>query len=111
MTIDDTAPVKTIAFTADTANDATLENLTLGSETLSFSPDTYAYTVTATGAEAQVDAVAAQEGARITVEYAGKKINNGSKIKFETTEKTLKINVKHGMGNTTYTVKVKKDAE
>lgn len=111
MTIDDTAPVKTIAFTADTANDATLENLTLGSETLSFSPDTYAYNVTATGTDAQVDAVAAQDGARITVEYDGKKVNNGSKIKFETTEKTLKINVKHGMGNTTYTVKVKKAAE
>ena len=78
---------------------------------MSFSPDTYAYNVTATGTDAQVDAVAAQDGARITVEYDGKKVNNGSKIKFETTEKTLKINVKHGMGNTTYTVKVKKAAE
>lgn len=111
MTIDTNEPNTTVPFAADKANDATLQSLTLGAETLSFNSETYAYSVTATGTDAQVDAVAAQDGARITVEYDGKKINNGSKIKFETTEKTLKINVKHGMGNTTYTVKVKKAAE
>ena len=111
MTIDTNEPNTTVPFAADKANDATLQSLTLGAETLSFNSETYAYSVTATGTDAQVDAVAAQDGARITVEYDGKKVNNGSKIKFETTEKTLKINVKHGMGNTTYTVKVKKAAE
>ena len=111
MTIDTNAPVTTVPFAADKANDATLQSLTLGDETLSFNPETYAYNVTATGASAQVSAVAAQNTAKVTLEYDGKKINNESTIKFDTTEKALKVTVKNGMGEITYTVKVKKAAE
>lgn len=111
MTIDTNAPVTTVPFAADKANDATLQSLTLGDETLSFNPETYAYNVTATGASAQVSAVAAQNTAKVTLEYDGKKINNESTIKFDTAEKALKVTVKNGMGEITYTVKVKKAAE
>lgn len=111
MTIDTDAPVTTVPFAADKANDATLQSLTLGDETLSFNPETYAYNVTATGASAQVSAVAAQNSAKVTLEYDGKKINNESTIKFDTAEKALKVTVKNGMGEITYTVKVKKAAE
>lgn len=111
MTIDTNAPVTTVPFAADKANDATLQSLTLGDETLSFNPETYAYNVTATGASAQVSAVAAQNTAKVTLEYDGKKINNESTIKFDTAEKVLKVTVKNGMGEITYTVKVKKAAE
>lgn len=111
MTIDTNAPVTTVPFAADKANDATLQSLTLSDETLSFNPETYAYNVTATGASAQVSAVAAQNTAKVTLEYDGKKINNESTIKFDTAEKVLKVTVKNGMGEITYTVKVKKAAE
>lgn len=111
MTIDTNAPVTTVPFAADKANDATLQSLTLGDKTLSFNPEIYAYNVTATGASAQVSAVAAQNTAKVTLEYDGKKINNESTIKFDTAEKALKVTVKNGMGEITYTVKVKKAAE
>lgn len=111
MTIDTNAPVTTVPFAADKANDATLQSLTLGDETLSFNPETYAYNVTATGASAQVSAVAAQNTAKVTLEYDGKAINNEATIKFDTAEKVLKVTVKNGMGEITYTVKVKKAAE
>lgn len=107
MTITDSAPITTVSFAADKANDAKLESLTLGDETLSFNPETLSYEVNASGASAQVNAVAAQESAKVLLKYDGKKVNNGATIKFEGT-KTLTVNVKNGMNELTYTVKITK---
>lgn len=109
MTITDSAPTTSVSFAADKANDAKLESLTLGDETLSFNPETLSYEVNASGTSAQVNAVAAQDSAKVALTYDGKKVNNGTTIKFEGT-KTLTVNVKNGMSELTYTVKITKAA-
>lgn len=107
MTITDSAPTTSVSFAADKANDAKLESLTLGDETLSFNPETLSYEVSASGTSAQVNAVAAQNSAQVVLTYDGKKVNNGATIKFDGT-KTLTVNVKNGMSELTYTVKITK---
>ena len=107
MTIDGKAPVTSATFRADDANDATLSSLTLGSETLAFNANTYEYEVSATAANAVVNAVPAQEGASVTIMYGGKKYNNGQELALEGT-KNLVVTVKNGMSKLVYTVKVTK---
>ena len=107
MTIDGKAPVTSATFRADDANDATLTSLTLGSETLAFNANTYEYEVSATTANAVVNAVPAQEGASVTIMYGGKKYNNGQELTLEGS-KNLVVTVKNGMSKLVYTVKVTK---
>ena len=107
MTIDGKAPVTSATFRADDANDATLSSLTLGSETLSFNANTYEYEVSATAANAVVNAVPTQDGASVTIMYGGKKYNNGQELTLEGT-KNLVVTVKNGMSKLVYTVKVTK---
>ncbi len=106
------APVKSVTFVGDTANDASLQELTIGTETLSPSFDSkkYDYEITATGDSGVVNAVSSQNNAKIEIEYNGKKVNNGTEIKFITDAagKPLVITVKNGLGESKYTVNIKK---
>ena len=103
------APATSASFAGDIANDASLIELTIGTETLSpsFAPGKYDYTITATGADGAVQAVTAQNTAKVELQYDGKKINNGADIKFSGT-KTLEVTVKNGSGKLVYTVKITK---
>lgn len=104
------APAKSATFTGDTANDATLIDLTIGTETLSpaFDSNKFDYTIaSATGTEGAVTATPAQAGAKVEITYDGKNVVNGGTIKFSGT-KALTVTVKNGLGVMQYTVQITK---
>lgn len=104
------APAKSATFTGDTANDARLIDLTIGTETLSpsFESGKFAYTIaSATGSDGAVTATPAQTGAKVEITYDGKNVVNGGKIKFSGT-KDLVVTCKNGLGVQTYTVTITK---
>ena len=102
----------TMDFAADTANDAQLSALSIGSETLSptFSATTYSYTVTASVASDKVEATAAAAGAQISINYNGANVRNGGTVTWaaDGTAHPLTITVKQGNAVRVYTVNVTK---
>lgn len=104
------APAKSATFTGDTANDASLIDLTIGTETLNptFDSNKFSYTIaSATGTDGVVTATPAQAGAKVEITYDGKNVVNGGTIKFSGT-KTLTVTVKNGLGVMQYTVQITK---
>lgn len=104
------APAKSATFAGDTANDASLIDLTIGTETLdpTFDSNKFSYTIaSATGDSGAVTATPAQAGAKVEITYDGKNVVNGGTIKFSGT-KTLTITVKNGLGVMQYTVQITK---
>ena len=97
-------------FAADTANDADLIDLTVGSYSLSFKPDTLTYNVTATNASDAVTATPAQASAAAEISYGGKNVVNGSAVKWTADSKAhpMTITVKNGNAVKVYTVNVTK---
>lgn len=110
ININNTAVTTAMAFAADTANDATLQSLTIGSETLAPTFDTgvYTYAVTASATSDKVEVVPAQAGASVSISYNGKNVNNGGTITWATGTKDLAITVKQGNTTRVYTVTVTK---
>ena len=105
-----TAPAKSATFAGDTANDASLIDLTIGTETLNptFDSNKFSYTIaSATGTDGAVTATPAQAGAKVEITYDGKNVVNGGTIKFSGT-KTLTVTVKNGLGVMQYTVQITK---
>lgn len=104
------APVTSTTFAGDTANDASLSDLIIGTETLSptFEPTKYAYTVTAAGTSGAVTAVPTQPGAKLEMTYNGKQITNNQSIKFAEGTHDLVVNVTKGLSTLTYTVSITK---
>ena len=103
----------TMDFAADTANDAQLLSLAVGSETLSptFASTTYAYTIAAaTGTDAKIEATPAQAGAQVSISYNGQNVRNGGTVKWQADSKphTLAITVKQGNAVRVYNVAVTK---
>lgn len=104
------APAKSATFAGDTANDASLIDLTIGTETLNptFDSNKFSYTIaSATGTDGAVTATPTQAGAKVEITYDGKNVMNGGTIKFSGT-KTLTITVKNGLGVMQYTVQITK---
>lgn len=99
-------------FAADTANDADLVDLTVGSYSLSFDSDTLTYNVTATNASDAVTATPAQASAAVEISYGGKNVVNGSAVKWtaDSTAHPMTITVKNGNAVKVYTVNVTKSA-
>lgn len=64
-------------FAADTANDAQLSDLTLTGATISFKPETYTYSATATSNSLKVEATPAQPTALVSITANGKNLRNG----------------------------------
>lgn len=99
-------------FAADTANDAQLSALSIGSESLSpaFSATTYSYTVTASATSDKVEATAAAAGAQVTINYNGANVRNGGTVTWtaDNTAHPLTITVKQGNAVRVYTVNVTK---
>lgn len=99
-------------FAADTANDAQLSALSIGSEKLSptFSATTYSYTVTASATNDKVEATAAAAGAQVTINYNGANVRNGGTVTWtaDNTAHPLTITVKQGNAVRVYTVNITK---
>ena len=112
ININNTDVTTAIDFAADTANDADLIDLTVGSYSLSFNPDTLTYNVTATNASDAVTATPAQASAAVEISYGGKNVVNGSAVKWTaySTAHPMTITVKNGNAVKVYTVNVTKSA-
>ena len=101
-------------FAADTANDADLNALSIGSETLSpgtFDPKVTTYTVAAAkNASDKIEATPAQASAKVEISYDGKNIRNGGTVTWiaDGTVHPLTITVKNGNAVKVYTVNVTK---
>lgn len=104
------APETSTKFAFDTANDATLASLSLGTETISPTFDSlkYAYTVTASGTSGVITATPAQPGAKLDITYDGKPVVNNQNVKFATGTKDLVIKVTKGLATLTYTISITK---
>lgn len=102
------APATSAAFAGDTANDATLESLDLGSAlTPEFAQNKYNYTLSTTSATVTVEAIPTQDSANVAITYDGKKVKNGGTIALDGT-KNLVATVTNGLGKLTYTVGITK---
>lgn len=112
ININNTDVTTAMDFAADTANDADLIDLTVGSYSLSFNPDTLTYNVTATNASDAVTATPAQASAAVEISYGGKNAVNGSAVKWtaDSTAHPMTITVKNGNAVKVYTVNVTKSA-
>lgn len=99
-------------FAADTANDAQLTALAVGSETLSpvFAATTYNYTLAPTGTNAKIEATSSQSGAQIGITYDGQNVRNGGTVTWKADGKAypLIVTVKQGNAVRVYTVAVTK---
>lgn len=117
ININNTEVTTVMDFAADTANDADLIALSVGSETLapsSFDPDTLTYTIAAaTGTTDKVEATPAQAGAEVSIVFDGKNVRNGGNINLtaDSTVHPLTITVKNGNAVKVYTVNITKASE
>lgn len=110
ININNTAVTTALAFAADTANDATVDSLTIGSETLSpsFNSGVYSYAVTASAASDKVDVTTAQADASVAIAYAGKNVKNGGTVTWDSGANPLTVTVKKGNVTRVYTINVTK---
>ena len=112
ININDTAVTTAMDFAADAANDAQLTALAVGTETLSptFASTTYAYTVTAAGTSAKIEATASQAGAKVAISYNGSNVRNGGTVTWLADGKAHPLTVTVAQGNAVrvYTVNVTK---
>lgn len=101
-------------FAADTANDADLQDLAVGTETLSpgtFDPAVTTYTLAAaTNASDKIEVTPAQAAAQIEISYNGKNVRNGGTVTWlaDDAAHLLTVTVKNGNSVKVYTVNVTK---
>ena len=111
ININNTSPTTVMDFAADTANDAQLTDLSVGSESLTFNSATYSYTIAAaTNASDKIEATPSQPGAQIAITYDGKNVRNGGTVTWlaDSTAHPLTVQVKQGNAVRVYTVNVTK---
>lgn len=110
ININGTSVTTTMDFPADTANDAQLTALAVGSQSLTptFSPTTYSYTLTATAANAKIEATSSQPGAQVAISYNGANVRNGGTVTWlaDSTVHPLTVTVTQGNAVRVYTVNV-----
>lgn len=104
-------------FAADTANDADLQDLAVGTETLSpgtFDPAVTTYTLAAaTNASDKIEVTPAQAAAQIEISYNGKNVRNGGTVTWlaDDAAHPLTVTVKNGNAVKVYTVNVTKASD
>nr|DAW67155.1 MAG TPA: major capsid protein [Caudoviricetes sp.] len=104
-------------FAADTANDADLQDLAVGTETLSpgsFDPAVTTYTLAAAAnASDKIEVTPAQPAAQIEISYNGKNVRNGGTVTWlaDNTAHPLTVTVKNGNAVKVYTVNVTKASD
>lgn len=110
ININGTAVTTTMDFPADTANDAQLTAMAVGSQSLTptFSPTTYSYTLTASAANAKIEATPSQPGAQVEISYNGSNVRNGGTVTWlaDSTAHPLTVTVTQGNAVRVYTVNV-----
>lgn len=110
ININGTAVTTTMDFPADTANDAQLTALAVGSQSLTptFSSTTYSYTLTASAANAKIEATPSQPGAQVAISYNGSNVRNGGTVTWlaDSTAHPLTVTVTQGNAVRVYTVNV-----
>lgn len=99
-----------MTFAADTANDADLASLSVGTGSLSptFDAATQSYTLSTTAASLAVNAAAAQIDAKVAISYGGKNVTNGGNITPTAGASTLTVTVTNGNATKVYTVAITK---
>lgn len=118
ININGQSPTTTMTFAGNSANDASLDDLNVGSLTLSpsFAPDTLAYTASAANnvSSVAVNAIAAQNGAQVAITVTSgtttKKVNNGGNAALAVGENVIAITVTQGNATQVYTVTVTRAA-
>lgn len=111
ININNTSPTTVMDFAADTANDAQLIDLAVGTESLTFNQTTYSYTIAAAAnASDKIEATPSQPGAKIAITYNGKNVRNGGTVTWlaDSTAHPLTVQVKQGNAVRVYTVNVTK---
>lgn len=111
INIANTAPTTVMDFAADNANDADLQSLTVGTNTLvpTFDPDVTSYTIATANADtAAVNAVTVQSGAQVAISYNGKNVRNGGSVTLlkDSTAHPMTVTVKQGNKVKVYTVNI-----
>ena len=110
INIANTAVTTVVDFAADTANDADLQALSIGTNTLSpgFSADTLAYTIATANADtAKVEATTVQPGASVEISYNGKNERNGGTVTLlKDSTHPLTVTVKNGNAVKVYTINI-----
>ena len=113
ININNTSVTTAMTFAADTANNAMLQSLSIGNETLNpvFDSDTYAYTIAAaSNASDKIEATPAQAGAQVAINYNGTNVRNGGTVTWTADSKAHPLTVTVTQGNSVrvYTVQVTK---
>ena len=117
ININNTAVTTVMDFAADTANDADLIALSVGTETLSpgaFDSDVTTYTLAAAAnASDKIEATPAQASAEVEITYNGKNVRNGGTVTWlaDNTSHPLTITVKNGNAVKVYTVNITKASD
>lgn len=94
-------------FAADTANDAQLSDLTLTGATISFNPETYTYSATATSNSLKVEATPAQPTALVSITANGKNLRNGGTATLTASAANpIAITVKQGNATRVYNLTI-----
>lgn len=107
ININNQAVTTVMDFAADTANDAQLEDITLTGATISFNPETYTYSATATNNSLKVEATAAQATAQIAIQANGKNVRNGGTVTLTASElNPITVTVKQGNATRVYTLNI-----
>ena len=94
-------------FAADTANDAQLSDLTLTGASITFKPETYTYSATATSNSLKVEATPAQPTALVSITANGKNLRNGGTATLTaSTANPIAITVKQGNATRVYNLTI-----
>lgn len=113
ININNQAVTTFMTFAADTANDALLQSLSVGTESLSpgFDATVQSYTIaTASNASDKIEATPAVAGAQVAINYNGSNVRNGGTVTWaaDNTPHPLTITVTNGNAVRVYTVMVTK---
>lgn len=94
-------------FAADTANDAQLSDLTLTGASITFDPETYTYSATATSNSLKVEATPAQPTALVSITANGKNLRNGGTATLTASAANpIAITVKQGNATRVYNLTI-----
>lgn len=107
ININNTAVTTAMDFAADTANDAQLADLALTGASISFDPETYTYSATATNNSLKIEATAAQPTALVNIVANGKQVRNGGTVTLTASVvNPISVTVKQGNATRVYSLSI-----